>query len=595
MLGFSKRADAKNILQALSKSQAVIEFDPAGNILTANSNFCNALGYELSEITGRHHRMFCENAYTQSGEYAQFWNDLRTGKFYAGEFRRIKKDGNEIWIEATYNPVFRSGKLYKVFKAASDITAKKLQATEDGSKLSAIYKSQAVIEFTPNGDILTANENFLNTFGYQLNEIVGRHQRMFCDPKHVASTEYSNLWSTLNNGMFVANLYNHFGKGGKEVWVQAVYNPVFNTDGRVVKVVQFATDVTPRMSSTHKLELALRSLAAGNLLGSLDEVFASGMEALRNDFNEVIIKLRSTMMTIGQNANGIANGSKEIRTASDQLSQRTEQQASSLEQSAAALEQITTTVSDSAKRADDAGKLVSRTKENAELSGEIVNRAISAMDSIARSSSEITNIIGVIDDIAFQTNLLALNAGVEAARAGEAGKGFAVVAQEVRELAQRSASAAKEIKQLINTSSQHVSSGVELVGQTGKALKNIVEQVTEINTNVTAIVESSREQANGLIEINSAINLMDQATQKNAAMVEETTAASYGLAQEADILKQLIGQFQYGETESAIYVKPQASAGASSTPPVHQLINRVKQAIPVSVGNTAASSNWSEF
>ena len=568
MLGIGKNADASNILDALSKSQAVIEFDLNGNILTANENFCEALGYSLSEIKGRHHRIFCDSEYANSSEYSRFWEELNSGKFMSSEFKRVKKDGSTIWIEATYNPIFKGLKPYKVVKFATDITAKKLKSVEDRNILEAISRSQAVIEFTPQGDILHANENFCAGLDYQLSEIIGRHHRMFCDQTYAASAEYAEFWRGLARGEFYANEFVRYGKGGKEVWIQAAYNPILSENGEVVKVVKFATDVTPRMAAITTLGNNLRALADGDLTLNISTPFVLSMEKLRNDFNEVVERLRETMQTVAINASGIASGSSEIRSAADQLSQRTEQQAASLEETAAALEQITTTVSDSARRADEAGKLVSRTKQNAELSGEIVHKAISAMDSISRSSGEITNIIGVIDDIAFQTNLLALNAGVEAARAGEAGKGFAVVAQEVRELAQRSASAAKEIKNLITTSGQQVSSGVDLVGQTGAALKQIVEQVNEIDSNVQAIVEGAKEQASGLVEINTAINLMDQATQKNAAMVEETTAASHGLAREAEGLRQILTHFNFGSS---------GQSAAAIANPVHSLNGAIRQ------------------
>lgn len=568
MLGIGKNIDASNILDALSKSQAVIEFDLNGNILTANENFCEALGYSLSEIKGRHHRIFCDSEYANSSEYSRFWEELKSGKFMSSEFKRVKKDGCTIWIEATYNPIFKGSKPYKVVKFATDITAKKLKSVEDRNILEAISRSQAVIEFTPQGDILHANENFCACLNYQLSEIIGRHHRMFCDQTYAASAEYAEFWRGLARGEFYANEFVRYGKGGKEVWIQAAYNPILSENGEVVKVVKFATDVTPRMAAITTLGNNLRALADGDLTLNISTPFVLSMEKLRNDFNEVVERLRETMQTVAVNASGIASGSSEIRSAADQLSQRTEQQAASLEETAAALEQITTTVSDSARRADEAGKLVSRTKQNAELSGEIVHKAISAMDSISRSSGEITNIIGVIDDIAFQTNLLALNAGVEAARAGEAGKGFAVVAQEVRELAQRSASAAKEIKNLITTSGQQVSSGVDLVGQTGTALKQIVEQVNEIDTNVQAIVEGAKEQASGLVEINTAINLMDQATQKNAAMVEETTAASHGLAREAEGLRQILTHFDLGSSGQSV---------AANANPVHSLNGAIRE------------------
>ncbi|MBY5771238.1 HAMP domain-containing protein [Rhizobium leguminosarum] len=309
----------------------------------------------------------------------------------------------------------------------------------------------------------------------------------------------------------------------------------------------------------------LRRLAAGDLASHIAEPFAAHLDALREDFNNSVEKLNETMHTVGANARAIGAGANEIRSSADQLSQRTEQQSASVEETAAALEEITTTVRDAAKRAEEASQLVARTRLGAEKSGEVVRKAVSAMQQIEKSSGEISNIIGVIDDIAFQTNLLALNAGVEAARAGDAGKGFAVVAQEVRELAQRSAKAAKEIKALISTSGSHVQTGVSLVGETGKALDAIVQEVQEINQHVHAIAEASREQSIGLQEINTAVNTMDQGTQQNAAMVEESTAASHNLATEAAALNNLLGQFRLtgtgGFTTSApIATAPRAAA-----------------------------------
>ena len=542
MLGLSP--NSKYVLNAISKSQAIIEFDLTGAILTANENFCKALGYDLNEIAGKHHSMFCEPAYAATASYRDFWARLGRGEYDAGAYKRLAKGGREIWIQASYNPVFKHGKPFKVVKIASDITEAKKRAVEDAGKLEAISRSQAVIEFTPAGDILTANENFCNGLGYSLSEIVGKHHSMFCDPAYARSDEYKQFWPRLAKGEFIANEFVRYGKGGKEIWIQAAYNPIADADGRIYKVIKFATDVTQRMSAISLLGTALRQLSEGDLTRTLDTAFVPSMEQLRHDFNATIDKLSRTMKTIGENATAIADSSREIGSSADSFSKRTEQQAASVEETAAALEEITTTVNDSSQRADEAGRLVGQTKHSAEQSGTVVRKAVSAMDQIEQSSREITNIIGVIDDIAFQTNLLALNAGVEAARAGEAGKGFAVVAQEVRELAQRSARAAKEIKALINTSSELVKNGVELVGQTGRALEEIVVQVASINSNVAAIVEGSREQATGLKEINQAVNTLDQATQQNAAMVEESTAASQNLAAEADALRTLVSQFQ---------------------------------------------------
>ena len=311
----------------------------------------------------------------------------------------------------------------------------------------------------------------------------------------------------------------------------------------------------------------LRRLAAGDLASHIDQPFVAHLDALREDFNNSVEKLNEALHTVGANARAIGAGANEIRSSADELSRRTEQQSASVEETAAALEEITTTVRDAAKRAEEASQLVARTRLGAEKSGEIVRKAVSAMQQIEQSSAEIGNIIGVIDDIAFQTNLLALNAGVEAARAGEAGKGFAVVAQEVRELAQRSAKAAKEIKDLITTSGTHVQTGVSLVGETGKALDSIVNEVQEINQHVHAIAEASREQSIGLQEINTAVNTMDQGTQQNAAMVEQSTAASHSLATEAAALNNLLGQFRLTGTGGFAAAAPIASVRSPAPAP----------------------------
>ncbi|WP_137157171.1 PAS domain-containing methyl-accepting chemotaxis protein [Rhizobium sp. FKL33] len=595
MISFNLGGDAGTVLAAFHKSQAIIEFSVEGEILTANENFCRAVGYRLDEIKGKHHRMFVDPAEAASPAYAEFWNKLRRGEFDAREYLRFGKDKREVWIAASYNPVISGGKVRKVVKIATDITERKHQAIEDAGKLDSISRIQAVIEFTPSGDVITANENFLATLGYSLSEIAGKHHSMFCDADYVRSDDYRHFWSDLAAGKFKADEFKRIGKGGRTVYIQASYNPILDPYGRVVKVVKFATDVTMRVNAVEALAKGLRELAEGNLDQSLTVEFPENLAKVQADFNNSIDRLRRAMDDISNNAHAIGAGANEIRAAADDLSRRTEQQAASVEETAAALEQITTTVADSSKRAEEASRLVSRTKENAEKSGSVVQQAIKAMGAIETSSREISSIIGVIDDIAFQTNLLALNAGVEAARAGEAGKGFAVVAQEVRELAQRSANAAKEIKTLINTSSEQVKGGVGLVGQTGEVLTEIVGQVQDIDRNILAIVESAREQATGLKEINEAVITMDQGTQKNAAMVEESTAASHGLAREVSALNALLATFKTGATQQRASLPPAAPAATAT--PQRAKPQRVNRAFATH-GNAAiaqSADSWEEF
>ncbi|WP_454700411.1 methyl-accepting chemotaxis protein [Agrobacterium burrii] len=353
--------------------------------------------------------------------------------------------------------------------------------------------------------------------------------------------------------------------------------------------------------ATGSLADGLRRLASGDMVCEIATPFAPQFEALRHDFNSSVVQLREALASVGNSVQTVNGGAHEVSSASDDLSRRTEQQAASLEETAAALEEITANVSSTSKRASEARDTVREARTKADLSGKVVRDAVSAMERIEHSSKQIGQIIGVIDEIAFQTNLLALNAGVEAARAGEAGRGFAVVAQEVRELAQRSAKAAKEIKQLINTSAAAVGEGVKLVADTGVGLSEIEQLVLSVNAHMDAIATAAQEQSSGLAEVNTAVNHMDQATQQNAAMVEEMNAAGAGLAQECANLQSLLSQFQLGQQASALRdtARQMQRAASPARAPVSPAAQAQKaRPVVASRGNAALAvkgDDWTEF
>jgi methyl-accepting chemotaxis protein len=339
----------------------------------------------------------------------------------------------------------------------------------------------------------------------------------------------------------------------------------------------------------------LKRMAAGDLTVRVDIEVDPRFQAIKDDFNSAVTTLAETVGSISGSANSVRVGSEEIASASDDLSRRTEQQAASLEETAAALEQITVTVKRTASGSQQAAQAVASARSDAEASGEVVQRAIAAMGQIEKSSAEISQIIGVIDEIAFQTNLLALNAGVEAARAGEAGRGFAVVASEVRALAQRSAEAAREIKTLISASGQQVSQGVSLVGETGDSLGRIVDHVAVIDGLVSEISASAQEQASSLSQVNTAVNHMDQMVQQNAAMVEQSTAASHSLKGEAGELGALVSRFKVGDVSGADRGNPVHSAQARIAAYARPA-GKTSRPAPRSIGNAALRADaWEEF
>jgi len=459
-----------------------------------------------------------------------------------GRHRTTIRVGGRMF-DLTVNVLRRGGEVRGYSIEWADATAR-LANIELAALMAGISRAQAVIEFTPEGEILTANQNFLDALGYQLDEIRGHHHRMFVDPAHAASAEYAAFWATLGRGDFVSGEFRRIGKAGKEVWISASYIPVLDEARRVAKVVKVALDVTGRVAAVKDISEALTQLASNDLSFRLDAPFTAEFEPVRQNYNAGVDHLHSAMSVVAASVETLQSGAHQMTDASRDLSRRTEQQAANLEETAAALDQITTTVGQSAEHARQAALAAATARNDVTRSGVVMHEAVTAMQAISKGSQEIVQIISVIDEIAFQTNLLALNAGVEAARAGDAGRGFAVVAAEVRALAQRSAQAAREIKGLIASSSDQVGQGVRLVEQTGQALQDIVSRVAEIDGLMGEIARSAREQASSLGEVNRALNQMDQVTQQNAAMVEQSTAGAVTLSSEARELARMVNQFR---------------------------------------------------
>jgi methyl-accepting chemotaxis protein len=668
-------------IAAIHRSQAVLELDMGGKIIWANQTFLDVLGYTLEEIQGKPHSMLVHPAIAQSAEYRAMWDKLGRGEFEAGRQKRVHKSGKVVWLRASYNPICDAkGKPRKVVAYCADITETIRKSVDYEGQLKAVSKAQAVAEFKLDGTVIWANENFLKTVGYAKDEIRGQHHRMFVDPAYRESAEYRAFWEKLARGEFDAGQYKRIGKDGRDIWIQATYNPIPDMDDKPFKVVEYATDITEQkrrdeMNAAFKGALDnlgssvtvadanlniiylnnsmremfnavqadfrkdLPSFDASRVLGSNIDIFHKNLSHQRQVLANLTktlttqIKIGGRTMRIGMNpmldaagkrvgtvvewmdrtaelateadikslvenvtagdltqrmeiagktgvfaeigkginqlsdnmgelvsrvqaaATEVSRGSEEISHGNTDLSRRTEEQASSLEETASSMEEMTSTVKQNADNASKASQLASAARDQADKGGSVVSRAIRAMTEINDASRKIVDIIGVIDEIAFQTNLLALNAAVEAARAGEQGRGFAVVASEVRSLAGRSATAAKEIKGLIQDSVKKVEEGSTLVTQSGQTLDQIVTAVKKVSDIIGEIAGASQEQSAGIDQVNKAVMQLDEMTQQNAALVEQASAASRAMAGQARSLNEMMAQYK---------VPPEAAAAAAT-------------------------------
>ncbi|MBY0489616.1 MAG: PAS domain-containing methyl-accepting chemotaxis protein [Gemmatimonadaceae bacterium] len=507
--------DAAGRLDAISRVQAVIEFRTDGTIVTANDNFLNTLGYRLDEIVGKHHRLFVEPTYAASAEYADFWRKLANGEFQRAEYKRIGKGGKEVWIEASYNPIFdQKGRVTKVVKFAIDVTATKLRAADFEGQLSAISRAQAVIEFNLDGTVVNANDNFLNALGYRLDEIKGQHHRLFVEPAYAQSAEYAQFWADLNAGKFRQAEYKRIGKGGRVVWINASYNPIFDLNGKPYKVVKYATDVTEQ-----KNLLSMVNSSANSLAAAAEELTATS----------------HTMSATAEQTSAQANV---VSAASEQVSRNVATVATGTEEMSASIREIASNAAEASKVAVHAVKVAESTNDT--------------VAKLGVSSAEIGKVIKVITSIAQQTNLLALNATIEAARAGEAGKGFAVVANEVKELAKETAKATEDISQKIEAIQTDTTGAVSAI----REISQIIDKIAEIQTTIASAVEEQTattnemgrnvtEAAKGSSEIAQNITGVAQAAIATSQGASDSLRASTELARMAADLQGMVGKFQF--------------------------------------------------
>jgi methyl-accepting chemotaxis protein len=441
-------------MAAVERVMAVIEFSPDGTILAANPNFCAAMGYSLAEIRNRHHRMFVSSTNAASDAYRQFWGRINEGEFVAGEFKRTKKDGGEIWLQASYNPIFdRKGRVSRVVKFATDITEQKRRSLDARGQLEAISRSQAVIEFDLEGHILNANTNFCTTMGYTPDDIRGKHHSIFMPPGEASKVEYVQFWNHLRKGMFQQAEFMRVAKGGRTVWIQATYNPIRDDDGTPFKVVKFATDITEAVRARQQ-----------------NERLASDIE---NDIS-----------LIAKGVGAVSVQTSEVAIASEDISSTIRNAAIATEELRSSILEISASIGSSKTSADQALGLT--------------QSADAETTALTKTAEQMSSVVGLIEDIASQINLLALNATIESARAGEAGRGFAVVASEVKQLASQVTAATKTISAEIH-GVQSVSASVV------SSLKAIQRSVTEITSSVSSVAVAVEEQSAATSEISSTM------------------------------------------------------------------------------------------
>lgn len=547
--------DLDQAMAAIEAVQGVLAYTLDGTIVAVNDNYLRSCGYERSELVGQQLAKLMDPADPETQSLPDFREKLRAGVPQAGEFKRITKTGDAFWISAAHTPVRdANGQVTQIVAFTTDITASKRAALESVRKVEALGRAQATIEFKPNGEIVSANENFLAVMGYRLDEIVGKHHRIFMPRAEANSVEYQNFWADLAQGNSQSGEFLRVNRAGADVWIHGSYVPVYNETGKISLVVKMATDISDSKKSVNALVDGLGELSSGNLTVRLGSEVSGQFHQVRDSFNTTLANFSEMVDEVRNRAEHMNGEAGQIASGAGDLARRGESQAASLEETAAAVEEISgniTMTSQSAQHADaaarDALKVVLK-------GAEVVGQAIDAIERIDEHTKQMGEFTRVIEGFAFQTNLLSINAAVEAARAGEVGRGFAVVANEVRNLAQQSAKASQNIAELIGKSETEVKAGVKLVRDAGVSLEQIQTAVGGVVENITGIAHATTEQSTGVREVSEALAQLDGVNQANLSMSEQYAAAAASLSAQVEDLGRMMDRFH---TSSDVTAPPQ--------------------------------------